>query len=607
VAASLADKVERAAEGNPLFVEEMVSMLIDGGYLGEDGGALDRLPVPPSISVLLASRLDQLPSGERRALERGAVEGTIFHSGAVEALADDDLRAGVDECLEALVRKELIRPSRASFAGVDGFRFRHVLIREAAYESVPKQIRAELHERYAGWLEQVAADRLPELEEVLGYHLEQAYRYRRDVLAADEHGTELAARAAGRLAAAGRRAQAKGDAPAAVNLLERAIALVADVPELRLAFELELGIALCDAGQLARAESVLGTVLGGARDFGNRRVELTALIGRAEVALLSDPDRAASVLDAVEAALPQLEEMNEDRALAIGWRLVGQGKGSWRGRYAFAEDACERAVEHARAAKDAREEAHIVHQLGLAAVFGPRPVDEAVARCADILSSSRGDPLIEAATLRALASREARRSSFDEARELVERAIVRYEDVGSSPLVRVSTAFARADIQLFAEDFQGAERELRPWLVGLERMGERGYRSSLMALLSVAVYGQGRLEEAEAVAREAEESASSTDIWTQSMARGTRAKVSARRGDVQSVELARGVVAAVEASDSLDLRGNALADLAEVLLALGHDEGHVRAAEAAELYGRKGNTAAAARLARAADGWSTSR
>ena len=193
---------------------------------GNGGAGLEELPVPPSIQVLLASRLDQLSVGERRAIERAAVEGNVFHSGAVEALSDDDPREQVRECLDALVHKELIVPYRASFAGVDGFRFRHVLIRDAAYEAVPKQIRADLHERYAAWLEEVAGDRLPELEEVLGYHLEQAYRWRLEVLRLDDRALALAARAGVRLGAAGRRALARGDVPAAVNLLDRAVSIL---------------------------------------------------------------------------------------------------------------------------------------------------------------------------------------------------------------------------------------------------------------------------------------------------------------------------------------------------------------------------------------------
>ena len=367
-------RVQASAEGNPLFVEEMVSMLIDGGYLAEDGGPLDELPVPASIQVLLASRLDQLSGGERRVIERAAIEGTVFHSGSIEALADAELRGEVDECLASLVRKELIGPYRASFAGVDGFRFRHVLIREAAYDSLPKGLRAEMHEGYAAWLEEVAGDRLPELEEVLGYHLEQAHRYRLEVLKEDEHGRAVALRAGTRLASAGRRALAKGDAPAAVNLLDRALALLADQPELRLGPALDLGIALGEAGELARADAVLGEALTEARGRGDRRVELTAVVGRAGIALLSDPERVGSLVGDVEAALPELVEIGDDRALAIGWRIVGQVRGSWIGRFALAEEAYERALVHARAAKTPGEEANILRELTFAAVWGPRPV-----------------------------------------------------------------------------------------------------------------------------------------------------------------------------------------------------------------------------------------
>ena len=601
-------KVQASAEGNPLFVEEMVSMLIDGGYLSADGGPLDELPVPASIQVLLASRLDQLSGGERRVIERAAIEGTVFHSGSIEALADDELRGEVDECLASLVRKELIGPYRASFAGVDGFRFRHVLIREAAYESLPKGLRAEMHEGYAAWLEEVAGDRLPELEEVLGYHLEQAHRYRLEVLKEDEHGRAVALRAGTRLASAGRRALAKGDAPAAVNLLDRALALLEDQPELRLGPALDLGIALGEAGELARADAVLGKALIEARERGDRRVELTAVVGRAGIALLSDPERVGSLVGDVEAALPELVEIGDDRALAIGWRIIGQVQGSWIGLFALAEEAYERALVHARAAKDPREEANVLRELTFAAVWGPRPVAEAMARCTEILDEAAGDPLIEAGTLRSLSWLEARRGRFDEARELVRRASALFRDVGASGLSRLSMAFAAADIELLAGDYAAAERVVRPWLTELEQMGERGYRSSLVAWLALAVYEQGRLEEAERLTIEAQESASTTDIWTQSIAFGTRAKVLAARGEgEQAEELARRGVALVESSDSLDLRGAALADLAEVLLTLGSEEWRSRAEEAAELFERKGNVAAgrASRRRRRACGYAT--
>ena len=105
--------------------------------------------VPPTLQALLAARLDQLEPAERSVLERGAVEGEIFHRGAVQALAPEETQ--VTPRLAALVRKGLIRPVEPQLAGEDGFRFRHLLIRDAAYDALPKARRAELHERFADW------------------------------------------------------------------------------------------------------------------------------------------------------------------------------------------------------------------------------------------------------------------------------------------------------------------------------------------------------------------------------------------------------------------------------------------------------------------------
>ena len=202
-------RIAAAAEGNPLFVEEMLAMVHELGA--------DEVSVPPTIQALLAARLDQLPRPERATLERGAVEGQVFHRGAVEALAPEETHVATH--LLGLVRKELVRPSPATLAGDDAFRFRHLLIRDAAYEALPKATRADLHERFADWMGEHGAE-LVELDEILGYHLEQAARYRLEL---GKPAPELAARAAALLAAAGVRALDRVDMHAAANLLPRAI------------------------------------------------------------------------------------------------------------------------------------------------------------------------------------------------------------------------------------------------------------------------------------------------------------------------------------------------------------------------------------------------
>jgi len=178
-------RIGEAAEGNPLFVEEMVALVRESG----DG----EMAVPPTIQALLAARLDLLDPKERGVLECGSVEGRVFHRGAVQALAPEDPQLTAH--LTALVRKELVRPDKPQLPGEDAYRFRHLLIRDAAYDALPKATRAELHERFAAWLEERASD-LVELDEILGHHLEQAYRYRAELGPLDEEGRELGRRAA---------------------------------------------------------------------------------------------------------------------------------------------------------------------------------------------------------------------------------------------------------------------------------------------------------------------------------------------------------------------------------------------------------------------------
>ena len=263
IPAKLRQKVARAASGNPLFIEEMLAMAADA-----DGEVL----VPPTLQALLAARLDQLETAERSVLERGAIEGEIFHRGAIQALAPGETQ--VTPRLAALVRKELIRPDRGQLVGEDGFRFRHLLIRDAAYGALPKAARADLHQRFAAWLEEHGTD-LVELDEILGYHLEQACRYRVELGIPEE--PLLAAAARRRLTAAGRRALLRVDAGAAVSLLERAAALVPPA-ETDLALESDLLDAMFEAGKGGEALQRAGSLAGRARAAGDRVGELRGRI-----------------------------------------------------------------------------------------------------------------------------------------------------------------------------------------------------------------------------------------------------------------------------------------------------------------------------------------
>jgi class 3 adenylate cyclase len=262
VAADLAEHVFARAEGNPLFVAELVRMLVEDGRIERSDAGLSAvrsslLALPPTIQALLAARMDRLEPAERAAAEAGAVIGRSFGCGALLELIDGTDRAALDAHLDTLVRKQLIEPDGGRLAGEPTFSFSHVLVRDVAYQGMLKARRADLHARYADWLERAAGERASEYDEMLGYHLERAHRYRCELGTLDEPGRELAARAARRLGSSGGRALARGDTRAAVGLLERAVLLLdADDPARR-ELTIKLSIALADAGQLTRVDALL--------------------------------------------------------------------------------------------------------------------------------------------------------------------------------------------------------------------------------------------------------------------------------------------------------------------------------------------------------------
>ena len=146
--------------------------------------------------------------------------GKIFSWGAVLELVPDELRPRVGPILQGLVRRELIAPDHSATVGEDAFGFHHLLIQEAAYRQTPKELRADLHMRFAGWLERTAGERIGENEEILAYHLEQAARYRMELGPSDARIDALIERASGALASVGGRALARGDISAAASLLD---------------------------------------------------------------------------------------------------------------------------------------------------------------------------------------------------------------------------------------------------------------------------------------------------------------------------------------------------------------------------------------------------
>jgi class 3 adenylate cyclase/tetratricopeptide (TPR) repeat protein len=602
-------RISTSAEGNPLFVEELVRMLVDEGVLHRQNGGwaaddVGELAVPPTIQALLSARLDRLDPDERAIIQRASVAGQVFWWGAVAELSPHEARADVGAHLQSLVRKELIRQEPSALEADDAFRFGHILIRDAAYTALPKEARAELHERLANWLERKTEAEAIEYEEIVGYHLEQAVLYRRELGSRYEAIAELALQAGGRLAGAGRRAAARADAPAAANLLGRALLLLPDGALGRDELLVQLAEALHEVGELHRARELLEEARDRAVAAGDAGLEVRAELELANWRPQLDPESTwvDDLQSAGERAVEVFERLGDDRGLARALSRVAVAH--WlRCRVEPIEPLLERALRHALRAGDARELSNIRYGLVRAAALGPLPADEAVRRCERILDEAAGDRVAEAAAANALAYLEAMRGRFDEARVLVVRSRTILEDLGLVLMAAVLDAWT-GHVEMFAGDPAAAERLWRSAYETLERFGERGNLSTIAAFLAEAVQAQGRDEEAERFTEVSEQATSRDDVTSQVAWRVTRSKLCARRGDVEGGErLAREAVERADETDWPSLRGAARTSLAEVMLAAGRaGEAAEAGREALEIYEAKGNVAAAAQVRELLDG-----
>ena len=594
-------RITDAAEGNPLFVEEMLRKLIDERLLERDNGHwsargdLSEVAVPGTINALLSARLDQLELEERAVIQRASVVGKVFWWGAVTELSPEDDRPRVGSNLQTLLRKELVHPDRSGFAGEDAFRFSHILVRDAAYGSMPKRSRADLHRRFAGWLERKAGDRIAEFEEIVGYHLELAYRYEAELGPVGDEARAVAEAAAERLAAAGRRALANWDLSATENLLSRAVDLLPATDPRRLDLLLDLGLALAQS-DIPRAEAVLSEAVDGARAVGDPVLEARAGLRRVFVRMLLDPNIIQlEALDEVEGYLARFGEWNDDLGLAEGGSLVGMIR-FWQGRAAASETDFERALEHARRAGDRRVEAEILRRLALAIDQGSTPAEEGVRRLAAVLEQSRGDRKVEIGVTRARAGLEAMRGRFPAAREHIAHAAAMARELGDQ--VALAAVFRDAGhVETLAGDPVAAETEDRAGFEILERISDLGHLASAAPDLGDAVYAQGRYEEAAAIAAYAERITIEGDVDAQVRGKQLAAKVMARRGLLdEAVALAEEAVLLVAETDYLELHAHALMSRAEVLRLAGRTgDAASTLRDAIELQRRKGNVVDEAR------------
>ena len=576
-------RIAETSQGNPLFVEQLLASFKEKGNLA----------VPPSVQALLVARLDRLGPAERDLIRTASLIGADFSMEALVALLPEVAHPFVGKHLQALERKQLVRPSELATNSEETFGFCHVLIQLAAYRSMTIETRSELHERFAEWLEGEGAEGTPGFEEVVGYHLEQAHEERRRLGLLDAHVRALAARAGERLARAGLQAFGRFDVAAAENLWSRAKTLLpsdhTQVPQLRRylveAYQL--------LGRHARADAMLREMLDESRADDDHPLAQVIGLERARICLFTGPDpvRLRTLRDEAERALEVLGASGDEAGLALGCYVLGHVH-MLQGEIRQMEKMSRRGLNHAIRSGEPREEAAARIWVALALVLGETPVSDCVRACEGLLPWRGMDhPLVlcELAVLRAMLG------DFDEARNLIARARRLLVERIHAPRPLMFSARSSASVEILAGDLAAGERELRTALQMALDMREREWVSQFAAGLSRVLAVQGS-EEAERFSALSLETAPTENVAAQALWRSAKALVLVNRGDHRGAErLSREAIQLVPRG-MLNLSADLRVDLAGILLAARWRKAALPVInEAIDLYERKGNVVSAAR------------
>src|SRR3954451_2061747 len=577
-----ADRVLATAEGNPFFLEQIVAMR---------AGADDATPV--SIQALLAARVDALPPSERAVVDRAAVEGRWFHRSAISELLPASERSDLDRALNALSHRQLIRPGAGELPGEAGYRFVHILVRDVVYELLPKAARADLHERYAAWLEERAGPRFGEL---VGYHLEQAHRWHAELRPrALAERRPLADQAARRLAAAAHAALQRGDLPGGVSLLTRTADLLPADASARAPVLPELALALVQLGELPRADEILGQAIRNARQRGDGLAEAHARTAQFFVLVQVEPDAAPSAISTRFDALHRtFTDASDDLGLARLYRA--QAFVHWLlGRTAQADAAWKRAVRHSRMAGDEQGVADGLVWQSSAAMLGPRRVRDAIDDCRAILDQLRSDRRSQALSMRPLATLYAMVGRMDVAHELLAESHAIHDELGVS--LHAVLAQDDAYVALIAGDPAAAEAALRPCVAQLSGMGDKALLATMAGLLARALVEQHHDDEGGALADTVADAAAPDALSAQMLRLIVRPELYARRAAIAIADrLSSEAVRITEQTDWLVDRAEVLMARGRILNAAGRPDAAGRAFRSAcELFSRKGNVVSAER------------
>jgi class 3 adenylate cyclase len=571
-------RIIAAADGNPLFLEEMLAMAAED----RDG----ELVVPPTIQALLQARLDRLAAAERDVIGRGAVEGEVFHRGVVQELAPEAARDGVPANLQTLVRKDVIRPEQPVFADDDAFRFRHLLIRDAAYDSLPKETRADLHERFAAWLERHGG--LVELDEIVGYHLEQAYRNRDALDAFDSRLPGLGRRTADHLAQAGRGALSRGDLGAARGLFTRATALLPEGDETRLEILRVLQWPLSEVNDVDGMRVAIEELEASPEP----RFQLFAEVMRFWLSFVAGGYEPERDRDLIELLRHKLESVGDD--LASAWLEFITFAVSWNAlRAEEGRGAILRGAEHAERAGQPALAGWFRQWEGAAITFGPIPVAEGLRMTGDA-GSAFTSPVERSGALRRIGRMLACQRKFDMARERYREGVAIIRDAGLQRETAGSDQGA-AYIELRARDLDAAEAILRVGAEQLGALGDTGFYPTTLLNLAELLALRGADDEASSLCAQARGVMGPFDLDAVSHVEAIEGFLAARRGDhVEGERMGRKAVDMLANSDFYEPAGGHRLLLARTLIECGKpDEARVPAAEALAIYEAKGDEPAA--------------
>jgi DNA-binding SARP family transcriptional activator/class 3 adenylate cyclase len=534
--------VERGG-GNPLHLEQLYT------FVADEGGDPTFAEVPPTVEAILGSRIDLLSPDARETLQRAAVVGPDPSRGIVVELCEPS--APVDAALLELTRRGLLHPEHTEGPD-DAYRFHHALLRDVAYGSLPKEMRAALHERAAAWLDREGSGP----DELVGWHLEQAYGYRSELHPEDPELARLAEKAGGRLARAGIRATRAVDVTA-IPLLRRAARLLPADPS-RAAVLIELGPWLRSTGDHAAATSAFDEALSLSTAHG-----ADVLAARAEIEIAWDeaafrterPMR--SLEDLIVERMPIIEAADDDRGLMRAWQFLGTTHVYDEQMAAF-EHAARRTAEHARRAGWLPFNA--MSAIASALVHGPKPAPQALREVGALLDECGDSRYGWAAVASPAAVLHAMNDELEPAEELLARSLETLTLFDDRLRIMTSWMPNRLSVARLQGDRELVHSLLAEWRERLTAAGHDAYLSTALAELADQVV-ETSPRGARALVEEAAARASADDRLVQALVHSVAAKAAAADGDAEEA------MARVASATTILVASDALADRARMELA----------------------------------------